>query len=417
MIYFLHKKIFLFVIVASYCLHLLRNLHNFFSIVPVLVSLVAVFFVREKIIKFDRQGLLVLSLFLFSSVLSSLYSFIWYPDESYFMAFGRYFYMLPFLFFLISIDFRVELLVFAFKVFVSFVVLGGVSLFYQTIFGPVSWFPDSSEREGLVRYSSLVGSLTSYGIAGGIALPLALVSFKNVFLRFSIILFISASLLYTLQKVAVVNLCFFVFYLMFFVDCRYKLSIALFVSLFSVVFLFTAYYFEFEYVVATVDNVFRFRENSGSTDVDIISGAVDRLWRLPSRLYQMYGDAGFIFGVGLVAGSGSLGFANYPMSHNGFFDLLFIGGLFNLVVFLLLILFVCYRLLFFRKLFLGRSKEVSDFLSCMLFVVFLLIVNMVFSGIIYIQPYSGVVFYSVVVFSISSLPRLVPKVAISRIGA
>ena len=400
-------RFFLFCVVSTYCLHIARNITPLFAGLPIIFSVLSVYcFIFKERLYLDRQGALLMSVFLLSIILPFFYSFFHFPDESYLMASARYFYMVPFLVFLLFFDFKVDNLIFLIKIFVIFVMLGGSSLFYQTVFGEIAWFPEPSEREGLVRYSSLVGSLTSFGIAAGLALPLALIAFKSFFVRVVVICFIIISMLFTLQKAAVVNIFLFFLFCLFFSDFKNKLAVSFLSAIVFSSLLVVVYYFDFDYAVATIDNVLRLRDDSGVTDVDLISSIFDRLWELPSKLYLKYGDYGLIFGVGFVAGSGALGFIDYPMSHNGFFDLLFLGGLLNLFCFLLLSSFVFYRLILYRKLFKYIDRQLWWMLTCLIFVFFLLMLNMAFSGVVFIQPYTGIVFYSIVVFSLFSLPRL-----------
>ena len=402
------QHLFIVLIVAAYSLHLTRNLNITLGAAPILLSFVGILFclINPKSQVLNRNCFYVLLGFSFLTFLVSIYSFIWYPEESYLYAYARYFYMFPFLIFLLLSDFKFDQLLTVFKVYLFFIVLGGLSLFYQSFYGPVYWFPEASEREGLVRFSSLVGSLTSYGIAAGIALPMVLISVKSNLYKISLLMVLIVSLLYTLQKAAVINILLFAVYFVFFYKFKNKYLICSATFLFVLLSISIAYYFDFDYVVKTIDNVFRIREGSGESDVHILDSIVDRLWSLPSVLYQKYGAYGVIFGVGLVAGSGALGFVEYPMSHNGFFDLLFIGGVINLMSFILLISIVVYRLSLFYKscCLLGNDKANQS--SCILFVFFQLMINMLFSGVVYFQPYTGIIFFSIVVFSLHTLPGI-----------
>lgn len=409
------EKIVIASVVSSYCLHLMRNIHGLFSITPIVFSLLGIFLLARVRPVFDRNGFFVLTGFVFIYCLSSFYSFFWYPYENYSLALARYFYMYPFLFFLLLLNFNFGKLIFALKVLSFFVLLGGGSIFYQVIFGPVSWFPDSSEREGLVRFSSLVGSLTSYGIVGGLTLPIILFVFKSQLLKSIFVFFITVAMLFTLQKAAVVNIILFFLYCIIFSKFRYKFLVCFCgVSLFCVL-LYFSYVFNIGYAVATLDNFFRIRDGAGSSDVNFLQSVLDRLWSLPSVLYEFHGFFGMLFGVGLAGGSGALGMVDYPMAHNGFFDLLFIGGFLNLLSFLSVLFFCLYRLFFIRKVSDG-DYEGLKFIDGLIFVYFLFIANMLFSGVIYFHPYSGVLFYSISVFVISSLPRLVSEVNESQRG-
>lgn len=402
------EMIVVILVISSYCLHLMRNLHVFFSIAPVVFSVLGAFllFKSRDVFVVDKNGITVVSIFLFISTVSCLYSYFWYPDESYSLALGRYFYMYPFVLFLLFINLNLSAFIFILKVFSCFVLLGGFSIFYQVIFGPVSWFPESSEREGLIRYSSLVGSLTSYGIVGGLTLPIVFFVFKNSIVKWFIVSAIVAAMLFTLQKSAVVNIILFFIYTVLSSSYRYKYFV--FFGAFSLLsaMIFISYTLDFSYIVATVDNVFRIRDGVGRSDVTLLQSVRDRLWSLPSVLYNYHGIYGMFFGVGLAGGSGALGMLEYPMSHNGFFDLLFIGGFLNLISFLFVLFFSMYRLYLLRRSFLGRFHEGVKLVNCLVFVYFLLVTNMLFSGVVYFHPYSGIIFYTIIFFVLISIPRL-----------
>lgn len=61
-------------------------------------------------------------------------------------------------------------------VIVSLFAIGSLTLPLQLVTGEISWFGDASERAGFVRYTSVFGTLTSYGYSVGPYLVLALLS-------------------------------------------------------------------------------------------------------------------------------------------------------------------------------------------------------------------------------------------------
>lgn len=385
------------IVVGSYLLHMLRNISEPYAVFPIVISLIGFLFYLFKKAKVDIVGLCVLFVFILPYFLPLIYSFLWYPNESYMIPFARYLYIIPFVIFCIFAISNIYLFVYLLKVFSIFIVLGGLSIFYQIIFGPILWFPDASERKGLVRFSSLVGSLTAYGIFGGLALPIIYFLFENKLIRNVSLVVVLMAMLCTLQKAAIANIVLFFMFLFFSGTLLNKLRIVGFVAFVLPVVIFIFYYLDVSYVVATVDNIFRFREGSGGSDVSFFQSMLDRLWFLPSQLYEMHGSSGMIYGVGMVGGSGTLGFPEYPMAHNGFFDLLFIGGVLNLLVFSVLAAFVLFRLSMLKR-FCAHPGFSHDVLKVSIFVYFLLLVNMLFAGPLHVQPYGGVVFYAITVF-------------------
>ncbi|VVN15920.1 hypothetical protein PS645_04044 [Pseudomonas fluorescens] len=382
---------------AAYLLHMLRNITELYAVIPLVISATCCLFYLSKKIKVDSTGCCALIIFILIYFLPIFYSFLWYPNESYMVSFGRYLYIIPFVFLCIYAISNIAVFLYLLKLYSAFIVLGGFSIFYQIVFGPISWFPDASEREGLVRFSSLAGSLTAYGIFAGLALPIIYFIFENKFIRLFSLFTVLIAMLCTLQKAAIVNIALFLIFLFLSGAVINKLKIIGFVVFILPIAVFTFYYLDVSYVVATVDNILRLKEGSGASDVSFSQSILDRMWLLPSQLYNLHGLEGMIYGVGMVGGSGTLGFPEYPMAHNGVFDLLFIGGILNLLAFSAMVFFVLFRL---KKL--KRYCSPYGFplkvLKVSLFVYLLLLVNMIFAGPLHVQPYGGVMFYAITVF-------------------
>lgn len=386
-------------IVSLYCLHSFRGLSFVYAALPPTFSVIGsvLLLVKKKRVSIDRKGLSLLVLFGFSSVLPVYYSFLWYPDEAYVQSFFRYFFLVPFFIFaLIAID-SYEAVIVALKSYAFFVVIGALSIFYQVVFGPISWFAEASEREGLVRFSSLLGSLTAYGVYSVFALPVIIFLFHGKFSRIAMLIVVVTGMLLTLQKAAVMNIFAFLVLTFFYEHRRVKLGVVI-SSLVGIIALFAAYSLDISYVVSTVDNVLRLRSDSGLSDVSVYKSVIDRLWALPAKLYELHGVLGMAFGVGMVGGSGTLGFINFPMSHNGLFDLLFIGGVLNLLAFLSVWFVILGRIRHCSKNQFGLGSGKLLICKVSLYIWLLFIINFIFSGILYFQPYGGVVFYTLLVF-------------------
>lgn len=375
--------------VGFYCLHVLRNINPIFAVLGPLFSVLGCFLVGRRS-GYDGSGILVLSFFALSSCLPIIYSFVWFPDEQYAQAVFRYYYMVPvFLFFLTALRSE-ELLLLLFRVYVVFICLGALSLFFQVMHGPISWFSEASSRDGLVRYSSLVGSLTAYGVYSVFALPM-LVFFSSKFVRGILFFIIAVGMFLSLQKAAVVNLLVFFIIYFFYGSVRVKLMLlaAAVMLMISVV---ISYFLNVPYLVSVVDNIFRLNENAVVTDYTVMESILQRVWLLPSVLYESYGPEGMLWGVGLVGASGTLGFENYPMSHNGIFDLLFVGGVFNCMVFIACACWMWVRIRQYTRLY---NSVVGTAMQCMLL---LFLINFLFAGVLYLQPYGAIVFYALFAF-------------------
>lgn len=395
--YFLFQKNSIWVVfaVSLYCLHMLRYLVPAYVILPPLLSLAGVIFALTKSTRLNAFGVLNVGFFVFASILPLVYSYLWYPDEEYLIPIMRYLYLAPFFLFAIRSINNQRLLFIALKTIVFFVFLGALTIFYQMAVGPLAWLAEPSEREGLVRFSSLLGSLTAYGVYGGLVLPLAFFLLPKGIVRWAVVGVIIVGLLVTLQKAAVVNVFLFIA-LAFCIGTRATKVRIVFVVAVGLLALAVAYVIDVSYVVATVDNVLRLRNQSGVSDVSLPQSIIDRIWILPSRLYELHGFWGMLLGVGMVGGSGTLGFPDYPMSHNGFFDLLYIGGVLNLSSFLALAFYLLYRLRLFMRMAKDSDSVALSQASFCIFVLF--IANFIFAGVLYFQPYGGLIFYLLVSF-------------------
>lgn len=385
------------IVAGSYLLHMLRNISELYSAFPIMISGIGCLFYLMRREKVDALGFGVLLVFILTYFLPLVYSYLWYPDENYMIPFARYLYIIPFAIFCIFAITNITSYVYLLKVFSVFILIGGFSIFYQIVFGPILWFPDASEREGLVRFSSLVGSLTAYGIFGGLALPVIYFLFENKTIRNICLVIIVMAMLCTLQKAAIANIVLFVIFLSLSSSLLTKLKIIGFVAFVLPVAIFVFYYLDVSYVVATVDNILRLKEGSGESDVPFFQSILDRLWFLPSQLYDMHGPSGMLYGVGMVGGSGTLGFPEYPMAHNGLFDLLFIGGVLNFLVFAIVVAFVLLRLSALKKI-CAPQTFAQDVLKVSTFIFVLLLINMLFAGPLHVQPYGGVAFYAITIF-------------------
>lgn len=135
------------------------------------------------------------------------------------IAISRYLVTFPFILFcFIYPYFRLDLLNKILKGFVFISVLSAISILIQILTGPISFFTDSSYREGLERFTSLSGSLTIFGTTGSMALLFVLVN-KNEYsklLRSMYILFLVSGLLCSLQKSAIANMAIVLLIYLFF---------------------------------------------------------------------------------------------------------------------------------------------------------------------------------------------------------
>lgn len=326
-----------------------------------------------------------------------LISFVAFPEERYADKIPRFLLTIPFLLIGAMLD-RNQLRVFL-VISGCFGALGGLSLILQNISGPIAWFAEASERGGLVRYSSVLGSLTILGIFAGMALSAAYFCRISVRIKFAIIFLVAIGCVLSLQKAAIVNLVLFLLLVTVY-EVKNKRYLIIGMSFTGIVLAAIVLSFFFSDYFDLAVNLF-----SGSNsdvvvdDVGIGESLLQRTWELPSKLYETYGFRGMLFGVGMVGGAGSLGFPDHPMAHNVFFDMLFIGGVPYLLVYCFFLFATIVRL--YRSRAMGGDVELAS-LWCMLFY----LINLPAASGIQFQPVISSVIHLIIGFFFISPLRM-----------
>jgi len=346
-------------------LHLLRNVSPVFAVLTIamLCAVTIVIFWRGIVIRSSANGPFVFLLACMMFAVLNSYAAV--PGESYLDKIPRFFLTVPFLFVgaMISRQQLRQFLLFS----AMFGALGGLSLIVQVGIGPISWFAESSERGGLVRYASILGSLTILGTFAGIAMSAAYFIKGNTYVRGATILLISIGCILSLQKAAILNMLLFMLLIAAReIKSKRYMMICMAVGVAVVLILFLNIYFS-DYLDLGINTFFHTDSSVQVDDVDPIEGFVQRLWDLPSRLFEAYGWQGLLMGVGLVGGSGSLGFPDYPMAHNFVFDMLFIGGLPYLCVYAYVLISTMLRV---YRLGTQRTDTDNAALFCLAFYIF-----------------------------------------------
>jgi hypothetical protein len=220
------------------------------------------------------------------------------------------------------------------------VLLAALSIFYQVLNGPIEWFADSSERAGVQRFSSLLGSLTTFGTAAPIALLVAAryVHKSGIFCIVAAILLVASVM--SLQKAALGGLLVALPFVMMLVRRRTLLM----GSLGLVALLFIASLLLPSGLADYISVGWRYFTDSdfSTQDVSFSESAISRLTEYPAGLVERHGIGSLGLGVGLRGGSGVFGYDEEPMAHNAVMDYLAIGG----VVFLAYACWLIGRMLF-----------------------------------------------------------------------
>lgn len=225
------------------------------------------------------------------------------------------------------------------QIYLVVVLMGAFSMFYQVLFGPVSWFAEPSARAGVTRYASLLGSLTIFGTAAPFGL-LCLARFVRPAVLFAAgTAFLVLAAMLSLQKAAVMGFLIALPFVFLLTSARAKATTAALLAMAIVLAVWLTPPDYARYLEAGVS--YFFRPSYNTDDVSIIQSITDRVVALPAELVTTYGPQALLLGIGLRGGGGVFGFDDLPMAHNGIIDYLAIGG----VVFLAYGLWICISML------------------------------------------------------------------------
>jgi len=416
-------------VVSIFCLHLLRNLVPIYPAIVCGIALLSLVF-TNRAPKWDRVGMVVLALLVAALSYAVAISYVKFPEESYFGAIGRLGFMAPFALFAALVLNTPERLKLAVQTLVVWVAICASSIFYQTIFGPVDWFPLASGRAGSVRYATLAGNLTAMGVAGGLALPLTFFAFRqSIVLRGALLGIILVGMFMSLQKAAVANIALFALLMLAYAlhgILRKKPGFAHDAKMAGVAVLVgAAILVPLSFIPpnpgsganANVDSMgdrtaFAAMTNPAGAgyidDIGFVQSVIDRTITLPKMLFDQYGMSNMLTGVGLVGGSGTMGFVDivcadmstltdcrirYPMAHNSAVEFMAMGGLPLLFAVLLAFGLVAWRAA--RAYF--SNDDADTFAAPALMVMFLVVVNAPMTSGILSQPYIAAAIFLVIV--------------------
>jgi len=318
----------------------------------------------------------------------------------YTVALPRFLVTLPYIIFMLIFDkYNMKQIVWVLRILTVYMTLSSLSMPYQMIFGPVSYFADSSIRDGLIRYASLAGSLTALGTFGSYALAILMFSknylYSNIVKNIQILI-ITIGMLLSLQKAAVANLIILlVLYIV--IKLRKDNKKLLYLIVLIVLSIFIMFLLNFDsklviYIKSII--IYTFSESTLSLFDDLMI----RVWSLPAIVINANGIGlvDIVFGIGFKALAGTLGLPYYPMAHNNYFDFLFSGGIVHLIAFLYFLLRTPY--LYISKVI--RKIKINEFDSLYFVFFSLVIINMMIGASSIYQPVSAVfIFYFISSYS------------------
>lgn len=285
---------------------------------------------------------------------------------------------------------------------VAYFSIASLTLPLQFITGAIQWFPDSSERAGLTRFSSIIGSLTSMGIIVGcyIVMTEFYKKYQLIFIGMMIV-----SSIASLSKAAIANVGIGILIVMMLNTKNFiKTAISIFIILVPLYFI----YISTDQISSRIDaslqsfgiNIGKKGENN--YDYTVQESALDRITRLPKENYKFLDKLNTPMVYLTGAGFGMADTALVPksdsftiMAHNQYAENITVFGWIFGIVFNMIMLYIGYNL--FKKYLLTKNRDYLIFFFA--YIIFL--INSIFANGTTYQPSSASIFYIAMFLSFS----------------
>ncbi len=378
--------------VAACSLHVLRNLSNlYFAFYGVVILISWLMFYSYQGKKTSPINIAISILWIYAALLSVItFLFSEIKVESPLIGIQRLFFTLPVLLIITSYSSFVNN-VLVYKVALFFGVIGALSIPYQISFGAIDWLAEPGERAGLVRYTTTLGSLTTYGSLVGAYLLASLYLIKNSFLSFLIIVVLIIGGIFSLQKAAILSIA-----LAFLI--AYALNLLTFKKIIFLVSLTTVsgfvLYSAIDYELLSgfqlfFENVFGLGDSSKYSDVTITESINARLSELPAELLRLWGFSHMLLGVGVYGAGGGLGYPELPHPHNLVIELFSMFGVLSILIFFLSLKFALSAV----RVFIKRENRCS-FEAFSVGMILLVVLPATLSGGLIYHPVAGVILFN-----------------------
>jgi hypothetical protein len=348
-----------------------------------------------------------LGLFLISAFWASLVTTFDYGMEVGVYSTARYFFAIPMTligYVLLERDTDVRKFLILFCCVVLF---GSLTIPFQYFIGPIWWFSEPSERAGMVRYASLLGSLT---VAGGVipyAFYTALMLKINRFYRTILLMVLVVCACLTLQKAALVGLLMAVGLYILHQDKRKPLIVLRTLSIIVLlIYLLNTFvlskWLVWQHSLDYISAMFDSSESATMGDVTVQQSVIDRLTVHP--LYSLEDLVMFRGELGLFTGGGfgmvgdalvQTGYSRFITAHNGYVDFVLIGGGLHLLAFLGLSITVLLKLKRSMQL-TNLNKQEYNHLIILLGLFVMMLINLGFAGSLTFQPAVASVFWVII---------------------
>jgi hypothetical protein len=371
--------------------HTLRNINSAYIFILIIsIGVFSLICINSKNNCFNEHSFLIFALFV-SYSLATINSIIFndfyrYLPNAVAVGIFRLWFSFPIIIacaILARIDFK-----FAINFILYFFVLASFSYFYQIVNGPISWFAEYSERAGQIRYASLAGSLTTYGVYISTPALIACALFNgSKRILFLLILFSGAVI--SLQKAALANIVLALIISLWFGWIRISFKNgAIFILIILTLYFMPNMDESINSYIKILDAVLS-GDNDVTSDVPFFESVYDRLTALPAKAINYFSPYQLIVGVGIYGASGALGYPDIPMAHNGLVELILVFGFLpgGLLILCLLYLFAITSFIIINR----RKSSVGLKLSAS--ILFLWILNFVFSGGGFFHPIGSSIFW------------------------
>lgn len=396
------RRYILFVFISIVLLHFLKDTFYQYYLALISAALVCSIFVYHEVkileVKLINNVAIIWLVYCFSLLLIILISILYIdrfdltPYEI-LMAFGKLFInptivLLTFFLAKDRDDYKKLLAIFSF-----IILLAVLSIILQIIYGHIPFFGKSYYHEarfGLEGFSSITGSVNSYGISFHLAALFIFFS-KNInnFLKSLLIFIMFTGANLALSKSGLINIALTtcIMSLFIFHSKNWQIFLGLLI-LFIISFLFIDV-FSASFIGLLINTTgIEFLPNTLNQEnyIPLYENMYERIslrWGAPTDM--LIKD--YIFGIGIYAASGVLGIMNPVTSHNSFIDLYFMGGLFSISSLVLLLITIQKSLI---KIYFSSNSK--DTLALIFFSAnSLLILNAIF--------FNGALFHPIISFS------------------
>ncbi len=399
------KRSLFYVFLITIFLHFLKNTYTqyyYFLISIVLLSFI--YLSQEYIYKsktFARKNWFLIFLFFISftyvAFISLIYQERW--NHSYsdlLVSYGRLFISPIMCFILFGLAQSLDDIKKSLNLYVVIFFLAFLSILVQNFFGHLLIFghdiyglnENNTTRYGIIGYSSIIGSVTSYGVCFSTAVFIIYFNKKiNFILKLILITSIFVGAILSMSKAAFINIFICLLIMCFFLKwSKNKYLVPLILIFMAILF------FSFEnlkigtlglYINTTGHEVVDGLKNNEHY-IPIVERALNRIFfNFNTESFSSIKD--YIFGIGVFGGGSVLVTNNPGTTHNTYLDIYTMGG-FYFITIVIIVFYFCIHKLF--KLFVTKNDETALILLLSNIVLFF---NMFF--------FNGALFHPLISFS------------------